>query len=438
MRLLRRLRQIFHVGALDALGADLAEEMAFHRQSIERELVARGYSPADARDAARRAMGNETITREASRGVWLGPLEGIFQDARTTIRGLLKSPAFTLGVTLTFGLGIGANAAMFSLVDRLMLRPPAMMRDPSSVHRVYLYKLRDGVEDETGGQYARYADLVRWTTRFSQLAAYIARDLTIGDGDDARQARVGIVSARFFDFFAAPPAAGRYFTPAEDTLPVGTNVAVLSWGAWQSRYGGRQNALGQTLQIGAIVYTIIGVAPRGFVGLWPLEAPVAYVPISTYAAGRGANWATTYTRAIGADVLVRRKPDVTMAAADADLTQAFTRSYAVTARLDPRSPPAEVVKPRAIAASVLVERGPRRSGVATVAVWLGGVTIIVLLIACANVANLLLARAIGRRREIALRIALGVSPSRLLALLLVESLLLAAAGRWSAVSSPSS
>src|SRR5207253_1946070 len=117
MRLLRRLAQWMR---FRAHGNELAEELAFHREAIERDLIARGHSPADARDAARRAMGNETLTREDARGVWLWPaLEAVLQDARVMIRGLRRSPAFTAGVMLTFALGVGANAAMFSLVDRM-------------------------------------------------------------------------------------------------------------------------------------------------------------------------------------------------------------------------------------------------------------------------------------------------------------------------------
>src|SRR5262249_11845556 len=154
---------------------------------------------------------------------------------------------------LTFALGLGVNAAMFSFLDRQMFRPPALLRDPSSVNRVYLYRVRDGVESEGSGRYARHADLLRRTSSFSDIPASATDALAAGVGQDARVRRVGVVSASFFTFFDAPPAAGRYFTAAEDAAPIGAPVAVLSYATWQTQYGGRPEAIGSTLQIGAVV-----------------------------------------------------------------------------------------------------------------------------------------------------------------------------------------
>ena len=360
-------------------------------------------------------------------------LDTLRQDLAYSIRGLRMKPGFALAVVSTLALGIGANAAMFGIVDRLLFRPPPLLRDPSTVHRVYLYQTFRGKEGAFGGgQYARYADITRWNRTFSSTAGYTSRELAVGVGEAAREMRIGVVSASFFGFFDAPPAVGRYFTPAEDVPPVGTPVAVLSYAMWQAQYGGRRDVIGTKIQIGPTIYTVIGVATQDFVGLWPDTPPVAYIPITSYAAGTGfkgrsRSWFTTYSWS-WMSTIVRRKPDVSIAAANADLTNAFRRSWEEQRIEQTRIDPIAIARPRGIVGSILAERGPNATSVGKVATWIGGVSLIVLLIACANVANLLLARALRRRREIALRLALGVTRGRLLSQLFTESLLLAVLG----------
>jgi hypothetical protein len=339
MRLLRRLA---YWRRLSAHQADLMEEIAHHREMIERDLIQRGMSPPEAHAEARRTMGNDTLMREEARDVWLWPsLDALRQDATYTLRDLRRNPIFTIGVTLTLALGIGANAAMFSLVDRLLLRPPPRMIDAATVNRVYLYRTSNGQESETGGIYARYVDLAKWSTSFSQTAGVALKPLAVGVGNETRLRNVAIVSAEFFRFFDAPPVIGRYFTASEDTPPTPAAVAVLSRGTWETQFGSRADVLGSRLQIGAVVYTIIGVAPNGFVGLWPYEPPTAFVPVTTYAASRGRpNWMRSYGTAFGLEIIARRKPGVSVAAASADLTKALRRSYQAqgSARLDELRP----------------------------------------------------------------------------------------------------
>ena len=357
-------------------------------------------------------------------------LDALAQDVRYAARGLRAKPGFTAAVVITLALGIGANAAIFSIVDRLLFRPPPMLAHPELTHRIYLASTNRGKENfRQSIQYATYVDLTSWTHSFAHTAEFTLNKPAVGTGDEAREMNVGVVSASFFAFFDAPPALGRYFTAAEDMPPNGTPVTVLGYGMWQTKYGGSKDVLGTKLQIGPTLYTIIGVSPRGFVGLWPATPPVAYIPITVSAGASGVrlgkeNWWQSYHWSF-AQMIAQRKPNVSIEAANADLSNAARRSYEAQLVGSPRMPPIALSKPRGVVGSILAERGPRATDLGKVATLISGMALIVLLIACANVANLLLARALRRRREIAVRLALGVSRRRLLSQLLTESILLA-------------
>jgi putative ABC transport system permease protein len=420
-----RLRAIFR---RDEMERELDEELRFHLERSTEKYVAEGMSRADAERRARIAFGGlERIkedTRE-SRGVAF--VDAISQDLRYAVRGLRSRPGFTAAIVLTLGLGIGANAAMFGIIDRLMFRAPAYLTDVDHVHHVYVSYMGRGSEETTGGfSYARFADFDRLSNAFDVKAAVGYANLAVGTGDDAREMTVGTVSAAFFRLFDAPPALGRYFTASEDSAPLGTPVVVLGYGYWQSHYGGA-NVLGKSLRIGDVVYTIIGVTPRGFVGNSDEAAPAAFMPVTSFAAARGAkmfgNYGWTWL-----DMFVRRKPGVTINAANADLTAAFVQSWALDRQQNPGKLPVEKARPHVRLYPVQNARGPDAGPNTRVATWVMGVALVVLLIACANVTNLLLAHAVRRRREIALRLALGVTRWRLLQQLLTESLLLAALG----------
>jgi len=176
-------------------------------------------------------------------------LDHLQQDMRHALRGIRRSPGFVTAVVLTLALGIGANAAMFNVIDGLMFRPYPFLRDRSSVQRVYLrVPGRERFLTRESFPYARYLDLTRWTTSFSAYAAFYPTTAAVGTGTTQRERPIVAASASYFAFFDARPVIGRFFGPADDAVPAGADVAVLSYALWKNEFGGR-DVRGQSLLV---------------------------------------------------------------------------------------------------------------------------------------------------------------------------------------------
>jgi predicted permease len=420
-----RLRALVRRGDMER---ELDDELRFHIEHEAEKHIRQGVPRDEAMRRARLAFGGvsriKDDTREA-RGVTF--VEHVLQDIRYALRGLRARPLFTGAVVATLGLGVGVNTAMFGILDRTLFRPPRYLTDPASVHRLYVeWTPTDGPRRlESRLDLPRYRDFARWSQASSHFAAFAYRNMAVGDGDATSLRTIGIVTATYFDFFDMKPVVGRFFNASEDAAPAGEPVVVLAFGYWQSAYAGRTDVLGSTIRIGTGTYRVIGVAPPGFDGVSDQRVPIAFVPLTAFAHSinqdkdYGSRWI---------EILVRRKPGVTIESANADLTNAYERSWNAERALEPDLGPASVARPIAIAGPIQAARGPLAGPESKVLIWISGVAVVVLLIACANVANFLLARAVRRRREMSLRRAIGGSHARLLQQLLTETLVLATFG----------
>lgn len=407
---------------------DVDEEISQYFEEMVRDLEADGLGPAAAREEARRLFGDERtyrrellmIDRRTERRLrWAARWEAVRDTLRHAGRSVLRAPGLAVGVILAFALGIGANATMYGTVERLLLKPPAHIEDPEGVRRLLVHRaVRGDRLHQATITFPDYLDFTR-TSGFAHVAAQSARDVTLGAGESAEQVRGVFVTANYWPLLGVQPALGRFFTAEEDRFG-GAEVAVISHRRWMSRYGGRADALGSTIDFGYGPYTIIGVTPEGFTGV-DLQPVDFFAPFMT--AGEKMQGGTEWVEERGwfwLRAIARIAPGVTAEAAEAEATMHHRAGRAASESYDRE---AEVV-----AAPLLLAQGPNAPSEVSVARWLLGVSMIVLLIACLNVANLLLARMIRQRREVSIRLALGISRARLIAQIMAEGVLLALLG----------
>jgi predicted permease len=425
----RRSRRIWRGNVQD----EVDDEVDFHFRMRVEQFIAGGMSREDAERAARERFGDVTEVRtelvgigtRTRRRVDLGErLHALRRDVVVSLRSLRREPLFTVGVIATLGLGIGANATMFGIIDRLMLRGPDHVVDAKQVSRLYftIKHPTAGVITTSSMGYVSYATLRDRAASFAAVAAYSSGgSARYGTGTQARPITSARATWDLFPLLGVKPTLGRFWDSSEDHPPKGEYVAVVSYEFWQSELGADERVIGKQVTIDDALYTVVGVAPRGFTGPERVRADV-WRPMSLLSPRD--DWPTTW-RAQWLRIAVRLKPGVTAENASAEATRLLRAAY--------DGPRQDMRQLAAAVWPLWYGDNGQPAPVANVSRWLMGVAVVVLLITCANVANLLVARTRRRRREIAVRLALGVGRAGLVRLLLIETMLVALGGALAAM-----
>jgi putative ABC transport system permease protein len=404
---MRLLRQLWFVITRRRQADDLAEELEFHRDMKAAELRAAGARDADVPAGVQRALGNDLLARDRSRDVWVAPwLQDVTQDVRFGLRMIVKERRLALTAIATLGFGIGVSNAVFSFVNAAMFRGLPF----ESPDRLITIRT-DNVRGFQAG--VSYREFVEWQAQLTVVETFtseLMQSVNISDGDRAAERLSGTyVTHPTFRMLGVAPIIGRDFI-ADDDRDAAAPVVILSHGAWTSRYGGDPAIIGRVVKVNGEPTTVIGVMPEGFT--YPLVADL-WMPMAKVPGIRNATWTSTAFGAVG-----RLRPGVSIERARSEIETIAAR----TVRDHP-----EINKDR----RVLV-MGVKESSLGTGApglLWaLLGAAVVVLCVASANVANLLLARAWNRSREIAVRVAIGAPRWRVVRQVLIECVLIGFGG----------